>query len=158
MDEATLVHPIVDGDLLLIRKQRGLGEGKLLGPGGKVEAGETPREAARREVLEELRVEPVGLEKVGEFAFHFRDDTPEEDSNYVYVYTAAGVEGEPAVTEEAVPEWHPATDLPYDEMWVTDRVWLPHMLQGETFQGEFVLADDGDSMHRYRMDLDWSVE
>ena len=70
--DATLCHPVVDGDLLLIRKQRGLGAGKLVGPGGKVEDGETPREAARREVREELRVEPVGVEQCGEFVL--RDD------------------------------------------------------------------------------------
>lgn len=158
MQEATLCHPIVDGELLLIRKQRGLGAGKVLGPGGKVEPGETVLEAARREVEEELRVTPVGVEKCGEFAFHFRDDTPDEDSNYVHVFTATGVEGEPAATAEAVPEWHPVSDPPYDEMWVTDRVWLPHLLQGETFRGEFVLTDDGDAMHRYEMDLTWSPE
>jgi len=67
VQDATLCHPVVDGELLLIRKQRGVGEGKLVGPGGKVEDGETPREAARREVREELRVDPIGLAKRGEF-------------------------------------------------------------------------------------------
>lgn len=154
MDEATLCHPIVDGELLLIRKQRGLGEGKVVGPGGKVEEGETPREAARREVREELRVDPVGLAKCGEFEFHFRDDEPDDDSMFVHVFTADGIDGEPSATAEAVPEWHPATDPPYDEMWVDDRVWIPHVLDGESFTGRFVLSDDGESMRRYEMDLD----
>lgn len=154
MQEATLCHPVVDGELLLIRKRRGLGAGKLVGPGGKVEPGETPREAARREVREEVRVEPTGLERCGEFAFHFRDGSPDEDSMYVHVFTADGVDGEPETTAEAVPEWYPATDPPYDEMWVDDRVWVPHMLAGEPFEGTFVLADGGDSLLRYEMELD----
>jgi 8-oxo-dGTP diphosphatase len=158
MHEATLCHPIVDGELLLIRKQRGLGEGNLVGPGGKIEAGETPLEAARREVREELRVEPTGVEKCGEFGFHFRDDTTEDDSMYVHVFTADGVEGTPEATEEAVPEWHDADDLPYEEMWVDDRVWMPHMLQGQTFTGTFVLTDEGDAMHRYEMKLGAAFE
>jgi 8-oxo-dGTP diphosphatase len=153
MDEATLCHPLIDGELLLIRKKRGLGEGKILGPGGKVETGETPQEAARREVREELRVEPTGLEKCGEFAFHFRDDTPEDDSNRVYVFTADGIQGDPEETEEAIPVWYPRSDLPYDEMWVDDRVWMPHMLAGQTFSGTFVLTDDGDEMQYYEMEL-----
>ncbi len=158
MDEATLCYPIVDGELLLIRKKRGLGEGKLLGPGGKVESGETPREAARREVREELRVEPLGLEKCGEFAFHFRDDTPDDESNYVHLFTATGIEGEPTETDEASPVWYPRSELPYDEMWVDDRIWMPHMLDGESFVGTFVLTDDGNAMRRYEMDLTVSFE
>lgn len=153
MNEATLCHPIVDGELLLIRKQRGLGEGKIVGPGGKLEAGETPLEGARREVREELQVEPTGVEKCGEFGFHFRDETPEDDSMYVHVFTADGIEGTPEATEEAVPEWHAADELPYDEMWVDDRIWMPHMLAGESFTGTFVLTDEGDAMHAYEMEL-----
>ena len=151
--EATLCHPIVDGELLLIRKQRGVGEGKLVGPGGKVEDGETPEAAARREVREELRVAPTGVEKRGEFGFHFRDGEPDDDSMRVHVFAADGVDGDPVATEEAVPEWHPADDPPYGEMWVDDRVWFPHLLDGETFTGEFVLSDDGDSLLRYEVDL-----
>lgn len=153
MDEATLCHPIVDGEMLLIRKQRGLGEGKLVGPGGKLEAGETPRETARREVREELHVEPVGMDKCGEFAFHFRDDTPDDDSNFVHVFRAEDIEGEPEATAEAIPEWHATDDPPYDEMWIDDRIWMHHMLEGDTFTGTFVLTDDGDGLHRYEMEL-----
>jgi len=153
MDEATLCYPIVDGELLLIRKQRGLGEGNIVGPGGKIEPGERPLVAARREVREELRVEPTGVEKCGEFGFHFRDDTPDEDSMYVHVFTADDIEGMPEVTEEAVPEWYDAEDVPYEEMWVDDRIWLPHLVDGETFRGEFVLRDDGEAMRYYEMDL-----
>jgi ADP-ribose pyrophosphatase YjhB (NUDIX family) len=153
MDEATLCHPVVDDELLLIRKQRGLGVGKVVGPGGKVEAGETPSEAARRECREELRVDPLGVEKAGEFAFHFRDETPAEDSMYVHVFRADGVDGDPEATEEAIPEYHPVDDPPYDEMWVDDRVWFPHLLAGETFAGTFVLTDDGESMTYYEVDV-----
>ncbi len=158
MNEATLCHPIIDGELLLIRKQRGLGEGNIVGPGGKVEAGETPLEAARREVREELQVTPTGVEKCGEFAFHFGDGEPDDDSMYVHVFTAADIDGTPVETEEAVPEWYPAAELPYDEMWVDDRIWMPHMLAGETFTGTFVLTDEGDAMQYYEMELGVAFE
>jgi len=153
MNEATVCHPIVDDDLLLIRKQRGLGEGKIVGPGGKIETGETPAEAARREVREELHVDPIDVGKRGEFGFHSRDDEPDDDSMFVHVFTAEEIEGTPTTTEEAEPVWYPADDPPFDEMWATDRIWLPHVLDGESFTGEFVLSDDGESLLSYEMDL-----
>jgi 8-oxo-dGTP diphosphatase len=177
--ETTLCHLVVDGELLLVRKQRGLGAGKRVGPGGKVEAGETVREAARREVREELRIDPVGVEKRGEFDFHFRDreaergeaserasgearpasdGTVDDDSMHVHVFAAEGIEGEPEVTEEAVPEWYPTDAVPYDEIWIDDRVWLPHLVAGETVRGTFVLSDDGDSLVRYEMEIGVAVE
>ncbi|MFQ6054324.1 MAG: NUDIX domain-containing protein, partial [Candidatus Bathyarchaeia archaeon] len=57
--EATLCHIVVGGRLLLQRKSAGLfGEGRWNGVGGKLKAGEAPREGAAREALEEagLRV------------------------------------------------------------------------------------------------------
>ncbi|MFP6630384.1 MAG: NUDIX domain-containing protein, partial [Myxococcota bacterium] len=48
----TLCFVIRDGRILLIRKKRGLGAGKIVGPGGRVEPGETPLACAIREVQE----------------------------------------------------------------------------------------------------------
>lgn len=157
MQTATLCYPIVDGEALLIRKRRGLGAGNVIGPGGKVEPGETPLEAVRREVREELRVEARGVERVGVFEFHFGSEAPDDDSMEVHVFRADGVEGDPEATDEAVPEWHPVDDLPYDEMWIDDRIWLPHLLDGRTFEGTFVLSEDGDAMLSYGIDLDVEV-
>ena len=61
---ATLMFIIDEprGRVLLIRKKRGLGAGKINGPGGKLDPGETPEQCAVRETQEELHVtalEPV---------------------------------------------------------------------------------------------------
>ncbi len=151
---ATVCYPVVDGEMLLIRKQRGLGAGKLIGAGGKVEDGETPGECVRREVREELHVRPVGVEQRGEIEFHFGGPASDGDSLLVSVYAADGVDGEPEPTAEATPVWHPVDDLPYDEMWVDDRVWLPHLLDGRTFAARFVLDDGGERLTEYAVDLD----
>ena len=45
----TLLFVVKDGRVLLIRKKRGLGAGNINGPGGHIEAGETPIECAIRE-------------------------------------------------------------------------------------------------------------
>jgi 8-oxo-dGTP diphosphatase len=39
---------IRDGHILLIHKKRGLGAGKINGPGGRIDLGESPQECAVR--------------------------------------------------------------------------------------------------------------
>jgi len=62
-DPATLVFVVKDSSVLLIRKKCGLGAGKINAPGGRLEPGETPLEAAIRETREEvnLRVGITGI-------------------------------------------------------------------------------------------------
>jgi len=64
-ERATLLFVIKDGQVLLIHKKKGLGAGKINGPGGRLEPGETPEQAAIREVQEELLVTPVNSRRVG---------------------------------------------------------------------------------------------
>ena len=53
-DYATLTFILREGQVLLIRKKRGLGAGKINGPGGKLEKNESLAECAVREVQEEV--------------------------------------------------------------------------------------------------------
>lgn len=52
------------GQVLTVRKA---GTSRFMLVGGKLEPGETPREAAVRESVEEVGVEPVDLELLGEY-------------------------------------------------------------------------------------------
>lgn len=154
VSDATLCYPVVDGEVLLIEKQRGLGAGKLVGPGGKVEGTETPRECVVREVMEELHVRPREPSKVGEFTFRLGDEAP----RLVHVFRATGVDGTPRPSPEAIPHWFPADDLPYDRMWADDRHWLPHLLDHRPFTAQFTLDADGDTLLESRVDtgdVDW---
>ena len=54
---ANLVFLTRGEEVLLIHKKTGLGAGKINGPGGKLEPGESPLDAARREVLDLRRDE-----------------------------------------------------------------------------------------------------
>ena len=138
VDRATLVFVIRDNEILLIRKKRGLGQGKVNGPGGRIESGESVLDCARREVEEELRVTPIGLRCHGELCFEFIDGY----AIHVTVFSADGCLGEAAETEEAVPLWTPLDRIPYDEMWEDDRIWLPLLIAGDGFRGRFVFDDD----------------
>lgn len=147
VDPATLVFVVKDGRILLIRKKRGLGAGKVNGPGGRLEAGENPLDAAVREVQEELRVTPIGLAKRGELRFQFVDGY----SIHVHVFQAEDCEGTPEETDEAIPLWTDVDAIPYDEMWADDQIWLPWMLQGKSFDGRFIFDDD--AMLDYRVEV-----
>src|SRR5438270_2458633 len=61
------------GRVLLIRKKRGFGAGKINGPGGKIDPGETALESTVRETFEELLVTPLEPQQVGELFFDFRN-------------------------------------------------------------------------------------
>src|SRR5947199_3765874 len=72
-EHANLCFIVKDGRVLLIRKKRGLGAGKINAPGGKLEAGETAHDAAVRETREEIGVTPLLLEDRGVVRFQFTD-------------------------------------------------------------------------------------
>ena len=137
---ANLLFIVREKKILLIRKKRGFGAGKINGPGGKVDPGETPLQAALRETFEELGIRPLGAEQHGELHFQFRDGY----SLQCAVFLARDFEGEPRETDEAVPLWTPVDAIPYDEMWADDRYWLPLLLRGAHFTGYFEF--DGEEL------------
>ena len=101
VDRATLVFALRGDEILLIEKKRGLGGGKVNGPGGKVDPGETVEQCAIREVQEELGVAVRNLEQLGEHRFQFVDGY----SIHCWVYRTFDFEGEAIETPEAAPLW-----------------------------------------------------
>jgi 8-oxo-dGTP diphosphatase len=139
-ERATLLFVLTGGRVLLIRKKRGLGAGKINGPGGRIDPGETAERCAVREVEEELGVVAQEVSERGDLSFQFIDGF----SIHARVFTATGIAGEPRETEEAIPLWFPLGAIPYAEMWADDELWLPLLLAGKRFSGRFVF--DGDAM------------
>lgn len=136
-----------DGDrVLLIRKRRGHGAGKINGPGGKPEPGESPLECVLRETAEEVGVRPVGARLAAVFRFV---DT--EAADWLgYVFVAGAYSGIPRPTAEALPAWYRCDALPFDEMWDDDRLWLPRVLAGERLEGDFLFSGGTLRAHRLR--------
>ncbi len=140
VDTATLVFVLRGEEILLIDKKRGLGKGKINGPGGKVDPGESVEACAIRECREELGIVVRDLEQLGEHRFQFVDGY----SIHCFVYRTARFEGTPTETVEAAPRWTPVDAIPYDRMWEDDEIWLPMLLRGEAFRANWIF--DGDRM------------
>lgn len=137
-ERANLCFIFREGQVLLIRKKRGLGAGKINAPGGKIEAGETAYASAQREAQEEVGLLPLQIQKGGELFFQFLDGY----SLHCTVFRAEGCEGTARETEEALPIWTPVEAIPYQEMWADDAHWLPLLIEGRRFKGYFVFDNE----------------
>ncbi len=135
------------GKVLLIEKLTGIGQGKINGPGGKIEQGETAEEAVVRECQEELHITPLNPVKMGELSFSMTD-IPDI---HCHVYMATEFSGVPEETCEAIPFWKKIADVPYEKMWEDDQYWLPEMLQGKKFFAQFDF--EGEKIHWMRVSL-----
>ena len=105
---------IFDGDRVFAT-QRGYGPYKdgWEFPGGKVEAGETPEEALKREIEEELETEI----EVGEYITTIEHDYPDFHLS-MRCYRCRITEGRPVLLEHEAARWLTADEL--------DSVaWLP---------------------------------
>ncbi|MEM7383508.1 MAG: SMC-Scp complex subunit ScpB [Verrucomicrobiota bacterium] len=146
-ERSTLMFICEDEQVLLIHKKRGLGEGKINAPGGKLDEGETPLEAALRETKEEVGMNVSDAEFKGELRFQFKDG----HSIHCSVFLATSYKGKPRETDEATPFWCPVGEIPYERMWEDDRFWLPKMLKGNFFKGWF--SFDNDKMLDKRLEF-----
>jgi len=133
--------------VLLIRKKTGFGKGKINGPGGKLEEGETILESAHREMREELHIDPIDPQPRGVLRFQFTDGL----SMHVVVFLAHDFKGEPTETVEAAPLWFPVDAIPFAEMWEDDQHWLPQLLGGQTFDSWWVF--EGEKMLSKRIEF-----
>ncbi|MCF0238589.1 MAG: 8-oxo-dGTP diphosphatase [Sphaerochaetaceae bacterium] len=124
--------------LLIRRKKKGFGSNKISGPGGHMEKGETPLLCAIRETQEEVGLRPINPSLVGILCFAI------PNNNILgYVYIATEYEGKLKETSEAQPFWCPLDELPLNEMFNDDLIWLPRTLKGVSYTFFGVCHQDG---------------
>ncbi len=136
--------------ILLQRKSSGrFGEGKWNGPGGKLRPGETPEECAEREVQEETGLAVANMRHHGALNHYFGET--HEPTWTVHQFSTADYEGEPKESEEGELRWFPVDEIPFKEMWQDDEHWLPLLLRGECFTGDFYFNEDATELLRHNL-------
>lgn len=146
---ATLCYLRKDGQVLLIEKARGFGQGKLNAPGGRVQPDEAPEDGAKREVYEETGLTVNTLTEHGVLYFFFGQDT--KPDWIVHVYSSASFSGTLRAGEEGRLHWIDERQLPYDLMWPDDEHWVPHLLQNERFTGRFYFDAPATRLLRFEL-------
>ena len=152
--EATVCLIRRDDQLLLQEKTTGLfGGGKWDGPGGKMKAGESPEECIAREVEEETGLTVIEPKLHGSLIVFFG---PTEEADWiVHVFSASRFTGELHPSLEGHLRWFPEGQLPYHQMWPSDRFWLPQVLDGsldgKPFEARLWFDEAGEMLLHQRL-------
>ena len=124
-------------------KKRGFGVGRWNGTGGKFDPEKGDKDilaAAIRETKEEIGVEVKNPKKVG--LFHFKFANKEEWNQDVSLFVANEWIGEPKESEEMKPKWFSLKEIPYESMWPDDIHWMPHILEGNKVEADFLFGEE----------------
>ena len=110
------------------KKKKDINAGKYIAPGGHMEPGETPRECAMREVLEEtgLTLSDCTLRGV----VHFFSPDDEED---MFIFTATDFDGELIECNEGELKWIEKDSIMDLNLWDGDREFLKLLLDDSRF-------------------------
>ncbi len=130
---AVIVYPLMNGKVLMAKKQQVLGIGKWFGYGGKIEQGETALAAACREFEEEsggMIVKEKDLFPVALIDFYKGNEQSYGSPNFkVLFYVVKIFTGEPKDTDEMKEAtWFSVDQLPLEEMKAGDELIIPHVL------------------------------
>ena len=158
--ELTMIHATLcylirgnpPSEILLGLKKAGFGEGKYVGFGGKIEAGETVTGAAVRELQEEtgVKVCEKDLQYVAHLTFLF--PAKPDWSHVVYAFLATKWEGTPRESREMIPAWFAMNNIPFERMWHDVYFWLPRVLAGERIRASFTFKDDNETVDEFKLE------
>lgn len=134
-----------DDEILLAMKKRGFGTGRWNGVGGKVEPHEDMQDSLIRECQEEIGVTPLEFTRVAVHDFVMHEGN-EPWHMHVHVFIATKWKGKPREGEEVAPRWFKLRDIPYDDMWQDDIIWLPLVLRDKKLIATFMFDKDDDML------------
>jgi 8-oxo-dGTP diphosphatase len=130
--------------VLLGSKNTGLGVGRIVGPGGKVEPGESARQAAIRELYEEvgLRADEAALEPIAQMTYPFVARPHLSQRSRAFLLPS--FTGTPTASAELTPSWWDVDSIPFERMWADAKLWLPQALEGHFQQATITIGELDD--------------
>ena len=132
MKMTTLCYPERDGKYLMLhrtKKENDENRDKWIGIGGKFEAGESPEDCMRREMLEETGLTVTDFRYRGIVTF-VSDVYPCE---YMHLFTCTGWTGELLECDEGDLAWIGKRELRSLTLWEGDRIFLDLLESDEPF-------------------------
>jgi 8-oxo-dGTP diphosphatase len=127
--------------LLMIFKKTGQGQGKWNVPGGKVEASESVLDAVVRETKEETGIEPIQPTQVGQLEFCFEGGNSWDNS--CSVFATEQFDGTLILeTEECSAHWVAIDKIPYEQMWESDKQWVPLIFEKNFFHRSYTFDSE----------------
>lgn len=116
-----------DGRIMLCQRKPGVHNGlKWEFPGGKLEPGESPEEALRRELREELSIDVRVGHAIDNVYFRY----PDRDVLLMF-YRCEIITGEPRIVDCNAIAWARAEDIPGYDFAGADRVFVERNLMPE---------------------------
>ena len=151
MFNTTLCYIKKDGAYLMIhrvKKKNDMNKDKWLGVGGKLEAGESPFDCAKREIKEE-----TGL-TVDKLRYHgiitFVSDL--YGTEYMHLFSANEFEGEIDYNcDEGTLEWVKIEDVPSLPIWEGDKIFF-ELMENEDRFFSLKLCYEGDKLVSHTLD------
>ncbi len=141
MLETTVCYLRKDNQVLMLyrnKKKADINAGKWIGIGGKIECGETPEQANRREFYEETGLTLVSTRRRG--TVHFIGEQWEE---YMYVFEATDAFGELSDCSEGELRWIDQNNINDLPMWEGDHTFLDILLRSsQLFELKLVYHQD----------------
>ena len=152
MFNTTLCYIEKDGAYLMlhrVKKKNDMNHDKWIGVGGKFEAGETPYECARREIMEEVGVEVPNLKYRGIVTFV----SDLYGTEYMHLFVSDGYVGEiKQVCDEGNLEWVDKSKVNELPIWKGDKIFF-RLLDEEPRFFSLKLVYEGDSLISHTLEI-----
>ena len=134
-------------EVLLGEKRRGLGRGRVVAPGGKLEPGESPAAAAVRELAEEVGLVAAAEDLEPRGVLDYRFPHRPAWSQLSHVFLCRRFSGAVTESSELAASFVPLAEVPFERMWDDAKFWLPGVLRnGESARWRFDFAADLSSV------------